>query len=54
MDDASFIELEESTDPPTDDEVREYAMYLGASLPEDDDLLEIARECLTAKLPPPC
>eukprot|EP01138_Halocafeteria_seosinensis_P004071 gb/GECG01004163.1/.p1 GENE.gb/GECG01004163.1/~~gb/GECG01004163.1/.p1 ORF type:complete len:1427 (+),score=279.57 gb/GECG01004163.1/:1-4281(+) len=48
------IILEEEIDPnyePTDDEVIEYAKWLGFDLPSDDDLLYIAREGLKAPLP---
>lgn len=48
------IILEEEIDPnyePTNEEVVEYAKWLGFDLPSDDDLLYIAREGLKAPLP---
>eukprot|EP00929_Paragymnodinium_shiwhaense_P007501 TRINITY_DN111422_c0_g1_i1.p1 TRINITY_DN111422_c0_g1~~TRINITY_DN111422_c0_g1_i1.p1 ORF type:complete len:872 (-),score=226.45 TRINITY_DN111422_c0_g1_i1:78-2693(-) len=45
--------LQESTDgeEPTDAEVEEYAVWLGMSLPEDNDLLWVARAGLKEPLP---
>lgn len=51
----SFVEI---PDPnandyePTDQEIREYAEWLGADLQNDKDLFWIAREALKAKIPP--
>lgn len=48
------IILEEEVDPdyePSEEEIREYALFLGFQLPEDDDLLYLAREALKAPLP---
>lgn len=48
------IVLEEDIDPnyvPTEDEFLEYAESLGLELPEDNDLLYLAREGLKARLP---
>jgi hypothetical protein len=50
------VVLDESIDEnwePTDAEVREYAVWLGMSLPTDDKFLYIAKEGLKAPLPPP-
>lgn len=50
------VVLDEAIDEnwePTDAEVREYAVWLGMSLPADDVFLYIAREGLKAPLPPP-
>ena len=52
--------LEEDIDEnyePTDDEIDEYAKWLGMEFPRDSDLMWIAREGLKAPLPPdwkPC
>ena len=48
------IVLEEDIDPnyvPTDEEIKEYAESLGLNLPEDNDLLYLAREGIKARLP---
>lgn len=48
--------LEEEIDEnfePTEEEVIEYALWMGMKLPEDYDLLYIAREGLKAPLPEP-
>ena len=55
MDDDSMI-LKEELDPnyePTQDEILEYAEYVGLELPEDEDLLYLVREGLKAPLPEP-
>ena len=43
----------EMLDEPSKDEVEEYAAWLGMDLPEDNDLLWIAKEGLRAPLPKP-
>jgi WW domain len=48
------VVLEEDIDPnyiPTDDEIRDYAESLGLVLPDDSDLLYLAREGIKARLP---
>ena len=53
MEEESVI-LEERIDEnyePTEEEIQEYALFLGLDLPEDEDLLYIAREGLKAPLP---
>ena len=53
MEEESVI-LEERIDEnyePNEEEIQEYALFLGLDLPEDEDLLYIAREGLKAPLP---
>ena len=48
------VVLEEDIDPnyePTEEELREYAEILGLVLPEDNDLMYLAREGIKARLP---
>ena len=50
----STVVLEEDFDPsyePTQDEIVEYAEFLGMHLQDDNDLMWIAREGLKAPLP---
>lgn len=50
----SSVILEEEIDEnyePTENEILEYGLWLGLTLPEDDDLLHIAKEGLKAPLP---
>ena len=54
MNSGEFIELKDPNEGnnPTQDEIEEYASWLGADLEKDQDLFWIAREALTVSLPP--
>lgn len=54
MDSGEFIELKDPNEDndPSEQEIEEYAQWLGADLENDRDLFWIAREALTVKLPP--
>lgn len=45
-------EIDEAYDP-TEDEILDYAKWLGMKLPEDRDFIYIAKEGLKAPLPSP-
>ncbi|EAY16359.1 WW domain containing protein [Trichomonas vaginalis G3] len=51
----SFVEIDDPADTyvPKESEIEEFAKWLGAQLPRDKSLLWIAKEALTAKIPPP-
>lgn len=51
----SFIEIDDpaNTYVPSQSEIEEFARWLGAELPRDKSLLWIAKEALTAQIPPP-
>ena len=54
MNSGEFIELKDPNEGnnPTQEEIEEYAQWLGADLEKDQDLFWIAREALTVSLPP--
>lgn len=55
MESESFIEMPDPNDgnyEPTEREIEEYAIWLGADVGTDKDLFWIAREALKAKIPP--
>ena len=51
MDD-DYEEIDSTPHEPTQEEIRDYAKWLGADLNKDQDLFYIAREALLAKIPP--